>query len=38
VTLLDIPPTLAALLGAPVPRGYEGRVLPGIIGGASIAA
>ena len=36
--LLDIPPTVAALLGAPVPVGYEGRILSEALGVAPIAA
>ena len=36
--LLDIPPTVAALLGAPVPVGYEGRILSEALGVTPIAA
>ena len=36
--LLDIPPTVTVLLGAPVPTGYEGRVLSEALGATPIAA
>lgn len=36
--LLDVPPTIAALLGAPVPTGYEGRILTEALGVEPLAA